>query len=239
MLILIDPKNYHLHRNDLDEMYRLRHKVFFENMKWNVDSDDGMERDIYDEKNMYYLVYKDACGTIRGCVRFVEMTNDCMFDGPFKFALPNLTEFKRPGHWEISRLAVDPIFNETYTPEMAKNISLNLATGYLYFAIEIEEIQCTLSIAYPKTLELFKMNGLLISEINRIMINEETKEEIVVSSFPSLNYCYTKMTKKININQKKPVLWSFVPMYKDDTEYFLHMKQKLGEFGNATFNRAD
>lgn len=236
MLVLIDPKNYHLHRNDLDDIYRLRHKVFFEKMKWTVDSSNGMERDTYDENNMFYLIYKDIDGIIRGCVRFIEMTNECMFDGPFKFALPDLNNFKRPGYWELSRLAIDSDYSKTYTVEIAKKISLNLISGYLYFATEIEEIQCTLSVAYPKTLEFHKVNGLLISEINKVMINEEKGEEIIVSSFPSLNYCYSKITQKIGIDEKKPVLWSFVPMYKDDTDYFVQIKQTLKDNANVISN---
>ena len=83
MLYLIDPDNYHLHKNDLNEMYQLRHRVFFEQMKWHVSSENGMEKDEYDEQDMYYLIYKDDQGIVRGCVRFIEMTHTCMFDGPF------------------------------------------------------------------------------------------------------------------------------------------------------------
>ena len=214
MLYLIDPDNYHLHREDLMNMYRLRHKVFFEKMKWAVSSDKGIECDAYDEKNMYYLIYKDDLGRIRGCVRFIEMTNQCMFDEPFRFALPNHEDFKRPRHWELSRLAIDFDYDDSYTFEMSQQVSLNLLTGYIYFGLELEQIECTLTVAYPKTIEFYKENGLLFKELNRVMIDNNPEEEIVVSAFPTLNYCYDKMIHKIPLDPKKPVLWHLGAMYK-------------------------
>jgi N-acyl-L-homoserine lactone synthetase len=226
MLYLIDPDNYHLHKEDLDNMYRLRHKVFFEKMNWQVSSKNGMEKDEYDENDMYYLIYKDEKGIIRGCVRFIEMTNNCMFDGPFKFALPNVEDFKKPRYWELSRLAVDCDYDDTYTTEMSQHISLNLISGYLYFGLELEQIECTLTISYPQTLELYKSYGLLFSQLSRITLNEETHEEIVVSGFPSLNYCYDKMVKGMKIDTNVPVLWHLGPMFKY-SENFKQPSSKL------------
>ena len=55
MLHLIKPNNYNLYRKDLDNMYRLRHRVFCTKLNWDVNGHDGMEKDQYDEKNAYYL----------------------------------------------------------------------------------------------------------------------------------------------------------------------------------------
>lgn len=215
MLYLIDSSNYHLHKEDMDNMYRLRHKVFFEKMNWNVTSANDMEKDEYDEQNASYLIYKDESGIIRGCVRFIEMTNNCMFDKSFKFALPNLSDFKRPRYWEMSRLAVDYEYDSIYTAEMAQFVCLNLLSGYLYFSIELEEIECTLAVAYPHTIDLFHSHGLLYTELNRVTLNKETNEEIIVCGFPSLHYCYDKIVSKLKIDTTKPVLWYTGPMFKD------------------------
>jgi N-acyl-L-homoserine lactone synthetase len=214
MLYLIGPDNYSLYKQELDDMYKLRHKVFFEHMQWQVRSDNGMEKDIYDEKETYYLIYKDEQGVIRGCVRFIEMINDCMFDGPFDFALPKLANFKRPRCWELSRLAIDCEYDETYTQEMAQKIGLNLLTGYLYFGLELEQIECTLLIAYPQTIDLYTSYGLVFSELNKIVLNSDTNEVISVSAFPTLNYCYDKMVRNLGLDTRQPVLWHLGPMYK-------------------------
>ena len=233
MLYLIDPDNYHLHKNDLNEMYQLRHRVFFEQMKWHVSSENGMEKDEYDEQDMYYLIYKDDQGIVRGCVRFIEMTHTCMFDGPFRFALPNAKDFKRPRYWELSRLAVDYAYDENYTAEIAQHVSLNLLIGYLYFAIELEQIECTLTVAYPKTLELYQSCGLVFKELNKIVLNNITKEEIIIAGFPSLNYCYDQIVAKSGIDINKPVLWHFGAMFKYPQHHDLHSLYKKQ---NVVFN---
>jgi acyl homoserine lactone synthase len=217
MLYLIDPDNYHLHKKDLEDMYQLRHKVFFETLKWDVNGHNGMERDRYDENNMYYLIYKDQDGIVRGCVRFIEMTHDCMFDGPFKFTLPNVDAFKRPQYWELSRLAIDTAYTDDYTKEMSQQISLNLLTGYLYFGLELEKIECTLTVAHPQTLAFYKAHGLIFSELNKITLNTETNEQIIISGFPCLNYCYDQMVKRMGIDNDAPVLWHTGPMFKYST----------------------
>lgn len=87
MIIFIEPSTYHVYRQELEGVYRLRHQVFYEKLKWQVNSQNGLEKDEYDESNTYYLVYKDPEGKIRGCQRYIEMCHNCMFDGPFSFML--------------------------------------------------------------------------------------------------------------------------------------------------------
>jgi N-acyl-L-homoserine lactone synthetase len=207
VLYLINPENYHMHREDLDNMYRLRHAVFYEKMKWHVSSKNGLEKDEFDENNMYYIIYKDEAGILRGCVRFIEMTNECMFDGPFKFALPTLEDFKKPNYLELSRLVIDHNYDTSYTAELARYISLNLVSGYLFFSLQLKDIECTLVVAYPSTYKLYVSYGLLFTEINRVIFDDKIKEQIVIAAFPSLNYCYDKMITKMGIDKTMPVLW--------------------------------
>jgi N-acyl-L-homoserine lactone synthetase len=61
MLHLIKPNTYNLYRKDLDNMYRLRHRVFCTKLNWDVNSHDGMEKDQYDEKNAYYTQCASFC----------------------------------------------------------------------------------------------------------------------------------------------------------------------------------
>ena len=149
MLYLIEPKNYKNCREDLDNMYRFRHKIFFDKMQWDVKSQDGMEKDEYDEQNAYYLVYKDEEGIIRGCVRFIEMINPCMFDGVFNFALPNLEEFKREGYWEVSRFAVDTNSENYSNLYIKKNIAKILWLGLIEFSLKCKKVEAYIALTYP------------------------------------------------------------------------------------------
>ena len=82
-----NPNIYAYSKELLDQMYCLRNDIFVEKLKWNIKSVNGREKDQYDEKNAFYLVYVDGGGEVRGCMHLIEMVNECMFDGPFSFAL--------------------------------------------------------------------------------------------------------------------------------------------------------
>lgn len=203
MIYLIDPLNYEFHRNDLKSIYRLRHKVFFEKLNWQVESKNGLETDQYDEKNTYYILYKDKEGVVRGCLRLVEMTNLCMFDGPFQFALPDLKYFKRSGYWEGSRLAIDFNYNDTFTKHEAFKIARLLFAAVMYFGLHIKKVEYYLCIGYPSIVKTYSTYPLLCSVISTNQVNNE---EIVTFGFPPLAYSYDKILEKINYNPKKPII---------------------------------
>lgn len=203
MIYLISPSNYESHRSDLEAIYRLRHKVFFEKLNWQVESKSGLEIDQYDEQNMYYLMYKDKEGIVRGCLRVVEMTNLCMFDGPFQFALPDLKNFKRPGYWEVSRLAIDFEYNATFKKQEAARISRLLFAALIYFGLHIKKVEYYLGIGHPSIVKLYSSFPLLCSVIS---INTINNEEILTFGCPPLAYSYDKILEKINYNPKEPII---------------------------------
>lgn len=82
-----NSNSYAYNKELLDRMYCLRNDIFVEKLKWDIKSVNGREKDQYDENSAFYLVYVDGGGEVRGCMRLIEMVNECMFDGPFNFAL--------------------------------------------------------------------------------------------------------------------------------------------------------
>ena len=51
--------NAHEHANLLNDMFRLRARVFRDRLKWNVEVVDGMERDRYDNEDPVYIISTD------------------------------------------------------------------------------------------------------------------------------------------------------------------------------------
>lgn len=195
MLILIKPSDYDYYRDDLDNMYRLRHTVFFEKMNWHVTSLNGLERDTLDEHNMYYLIYKDEQGIIRGCIRFIEMIHPCMFDQDFKGTLPNINDFKKSGYWETSRFAVDTMLSSEYTLEMCKNVSKLILIGLMEFGIKSKHVETYMTLTYPSVKRLLKQNGLFIYDMTNIFFHNE---KISIWAFPPMTYALNKLTQKLN-----------------------------------------
>jgi N-acyl-L-homoserine lactone synthetase len=216
MLYLIDPSNYACHRQDLDNMYRLRDKVFLQKLNWDVKSQNGMEKDEYDEKDAYYIIYKDEQGVIRGCQRFIEMTNQCMFDGPFRFLLSNISDFKRPGYWEVSRFAVDYEYSENYTQEDARKVFRSLLATEMHFGLEVAKVEAFLCITSPTFGKLVALNGLVMAPLKSCSINNDP---IVVSAYSPLRFSYEKLLKSIGHDADDPILYYTGPMYAADTAF--------------------
>jgi N-acyl-L-homoserine lactone synthetase len=200
MVYLITPNDYASHRADLDAMYRLRHKVFFEKLKWQVKSQDNMEKDEYDENNTFYLIYKDQNNIVRGCHRYIPMNHSCMFDGPFDFVLPNLKDYKNAKYWEASRLAVDYDFSQEYTTKDAKNICSRIFAASVLLGLDAE-IEGFVTLSYPsvaRILPQFFLTSLLASAT----INNE---EVHVTQYSPTNESYAKLLSRINLPKNEPV----------------------------------
>ena len=205
MIILIEPSNYHLHQQELEGMYRLRHQVFYEQLGWQVNSQNGLEKDEYDENHTYYLVYKDAEGKIRGCQRYVEMQHNCMFDGPFKFMLDDLQRYKKPGYWEASRLAVDSLYTESYTPSHVKKVRSSLLAASMQLGLEFLNNTLFLTLSYPSVAKLLSQHGLALKTLKQGTINGET---IVVSSYPPCKESFQTLLRKAGDPQgEEPLIW--------------------------------
>jgi acyl homoserine lactone synthase len=191
MLYLIKPDNYSFHRQDLDEMYKLRYRVFCKELKWEVKTHNGMEKDEFDQLNSYYVIYKDQDSIIKGCLRLIEMTKECMFDGPFRFLLPDtLASFKKPGYWEVSRLAIDTMYNE----EEFKEIFTYLIASLSYFSLKSKTPKTYLALSYPTFVELAKSLGISIQIIEEDRIdNKPVSVSIYVPDFTS----HEKLTQRL------------------------------------------
>ncbi len=216
MIYLIDNSNKEYHQHNLNEMFKLRFKVFGQTLKWDVKDKNGLEIDDYDHEHTNYLVYKDSLGRIKGCLRFIEMIYPCMFDGPFQFSLKNLNDFKRKNYWELSRLAIDLDIDENYTNEEMKLVGIKLLQAYMLFGLELQKIECTLTIGYPHVIQFYKEQGLIFESLNKICLNEQTNEIIEVAAFPTLNYCYDQYAVKSQQLSKSNVFWYMCPVSKEN-----------------------
>ncbi|MCE2716015.1 MAG: acyl-homoserine-lactone synthase [Pseudomonadota bacterium] len=199
MVYLITPNDYATHREDLDAMYRLRHKVFFEKLNWQVKSQDGMEKDEYDENYTYYLIYKDKNNVVRGCHRYIPMNNPCMFDGPFEFAFPDLKKYKNAKYWEASRLAVDFNFDAEYTKDDAKNVCVRIFAASVLLGLDAD-VKGFITLSYPSVIKIvsryFKTSRLERSSVNG--------EEIHVTKYIPTTEAYDNLTKGLNLVNALP-----------------------------------
>jgi N-acyl-L-homoserine lactone synthetase len=90
-----------------DGMFRLRHQVFRERLRWDVESVNGRERDRYDGLGPVYVLATCAPTTsVVGCCRLLPTTGPYMLPDVFSAALRGSPAPSRPQAWELTRLAV-------------------------------------------------------------------------------------------------------------------------------------
>jgi acyl-homoserine lactone synthase len=144
MIHVVTPENAHLYRDEMDQAYRLRHKVFVEEMGWkNLAKPNGREIDQFDTKHAVNMLYIER-REVLGYQRLLPSTHPHLLSD----IMPHLCEVERPvgAHiWEISRHCVargyrtggrfaNPVANALGTALVEWGLECGIAT----FIIEIE-----------------------------------------------------------------------------------------------------
>ena len=99
----------------LEQMFRLRYRVFRQKLGWRVDAVDGQERDDFDAHDPHYLVALDDApdgaldvgSSAIGCWRLLPTTGRTMLGGVFDTCLRGDSMPVRGDVWELSRFTID------------------------------------------------------------------------------------------------------------------------------------
>jgi acyl homoserine lactone synthase len=107
MILVIDSSNKHKFTSYMNDMFRLRARVFGERMGWDVDIQDGMERDKFDDLNPAYAIGLDDKGQVVSCVRALQTTGPHMLADVFSSILDGEPPLRSATIWESTRFCVD------------------------------------------------------------------------------------------------------------------------------------
>ncbi|MCB5175125.1 acyl-homoserine-lactone synthase [Microvirga lenta] len=111
MIHIVTSENRHLYRQEMEQAYRLRHRVFVDEMKWTeLAKDDGREIDQFDDEHAVHMLYIDH-GVVQGYQRMLPSTRPHLLS----HVLPQLCEDERPSGshiWEWTRYCVEPAYRE-------------------------------------------------------------------------------------------------------------------------------
>lgn len=90
----------------VEEMFRLRYRLFVEKFKWNVSHSDGMEIDEFDAlPDCTHFIVTDRHG-IAGSTRLLPSTGPYLVEKFFPQAINGALP-KDASHWEVSRATVE------------------------------------------------------------------------------------------------------------------------------------
>ena len=108
MIVVIEPHNAHRYSYLVDEMFRLRARIFGERLKWDVHVVDGKERDRFDDERPVYLIYTDdEQREIKGSLRLLPTTGPTLLADFFSETIPDAVHLSAPTIWECTRFCLD------------------------------------------------------------------------------------------------------------------------------------
>ncbi len=112
MIHIVMPENAHLYREEMEQAYRLRHRVFVDEMKWtDLTKPDGREIDRFDDEHAARMLYIGGNGRVLGYQRMLPSTRPHLLSD----VLSKRCEDERPvgPHiWEWTRYCVEPAHRE-------------------------------------------------------------------------------------------------------------------------------
>jgi len=107
MIRIVQHHNRHLFERELDEMHKLRARVFADRLKWDVQVKDGRECDVFDELQPVYLLSIGENGNLEGSVRLLPTLGPNMLSDVFPVLMPPGEQISSPTIWESTRFSVD------------------------------------------------------------------------------------------------------------------------------------
>jgi acyl-homoserine lactone synthase len=112
MIHIVTQENAHLYREEMEQAYRLRHRVFVDEMKWtNLTKPDGREIDQFDDEYAVHMLYIGGNGKVLGYQRMLPSTRPHLLSD----VLPQQCEDERPVGPHIrewTRYCVEPVHRE-------------------------------------------------------------------------------------------------------------------------------
>ena len=143
----------------LDGMFRLRHEVFKERLAWEVGSQAGRERDMFDDLDPVYIVCEHE-GEVLGSWRLLPTTSPYMLKDVFPELLYGMPAPEAKDVWEISRFAVSKRVVGNDSLGTIKTVT-NLLLGQLFEFAQRRNISRIVAVADVRFERILKRAGLL------------------------------------------------------------------------------
>lgn len=134
MIDLITSQNANQNIQLLREMFRLRHRIFKEQLGWPVECTDGEERDQFDRPDTAYLIASDETRRVIGAWRLLPTTQPYMASTVFRTLFGDIQPPHAASVWECSRFVVDPLHRQLSASGIDE-ATASLLVGITEFAV--------------------------------------------------------------------------------------------------------
>jgi N-acyl-L-homoserine lactone synthetase len=107
MIKLVKGMERNSYPSEIEQMFSLRKKVFYDRLGWDVRVKDGWECDQFDDLNPLYVLKLDDDGYVVASLRLLPTTGPNMLCDIFPELAPRDRVVRGPTIWESSRFCLD------------------------------------------------------------------------------------------------------------------------------------
>ncbi|MFZ2102545.1 MAG: acyl-homoserine-lactone synthase [Oricola sp.] len=168
MFFLVQATDYNRHRRLLDQMFRLRKRVFSDELGWSVPVIGDMERDGYDDLSPAYLLWTDEDRTtLYGSLRLLPTTGPTLLNDVFRATYPNDVDLCHPVIWEGTRMCIDAEEIALSMPEVCAQDAMAMMLLALGECALEHGIQTLVSNYEPHMKRIYNRAGAPLTEIGK------------------------------------------------------------------------
>ena len=136
---LRSPSEVPLDQTALSRIARYRYKVFVETLGWQLQTENGLEKDQFDRPDTLYVAAEDTQGRVIGCARLLPTDRPYLLGEVFPQLMAGLPLPCQSDIWELSRFAAVDFNSQNTTP--LQQFSSPVAIELLQHAIECAAAQ--------------------------------------------------------------------------------------------------
>jgi len=208
MIVVVEPYNAPEYAGLMDEMFRLRARVFRDRLKWDVQVADGKERDKYDDEAPVYIIYADdEVRKVKGSLRLLPTTGPTVLADIFSDTLPDAIELSAPTIWECTRFCVeDGASRRRHREELISSGILIAALGDVAIKAGIEAVLGNFD---STMLRLYRRIG---CEVEVLGSTERYGEPVYLGLFPISEAILSKVKGRLKTALSEPAEEARRPM---------------------------
>jgi len=136
MIHAIEESGYELHKDTLDAMFRLRKRVFADELQWDVPVHGDMEYDDYDRLGPVYLTMESSERTeLFASMRLLPTTGPTLLHDVFDDTAPDIARLSAPNIWECTRFCCDQQADKARTEFQCVHPAHLLLVGLCEYAL--------------------------------------------------------------------------------------------------------
>ncbi|QKV19280.1 acyl-homoserine-lactone synthase [Oricola thermophila] len=168
MFFLVQATDFGRHHGLLDQMFRLRKRVFFDELGWDVPVSGDIERDSYDDLKPAYLLWTDdEQTTLYGSLRLLPTTGPTLLNDVFRKTYPNNIDLCHPTIWEGTRMCIDTEEIAMSLPDVTPQDAMAMMLVALGECALEHGIQTLVSNYEPQMKRIYKRAGAPLTEIGK------------------------------------------------------------------------